>query len=124
MKKTVLTVYLLTGLTAANAQGIGHGLGAHYKCSSMVEALDMRGHDSMWKDPSDGEVFATMSLAYMSWVQGFISATNLHRPDNGQIRLTPAQIAEWMHNYCTRNPNQAIYMGVKAIVETQPPGYN
>lgn len=124
MKKALLAVCLLAGMSTAHAQGIGHGLGAHHKCKSMVEALDLRGHDSLWKDPSDGEVFATMGLAYMTWVQGFVSATNLHRPQNGQIRLTPVQIAEWMHNYCTRNPDEPIYMGAKDIVERQPPGYN
>lgn len=124
MRKIVWAACLLVGTTTANAQGIGHGLGAHHPCKSMAEALDMRAHDAMWKDPSDGELFATMSLAYMSWVQGFISATNLHRPQNGQIRLTPAQIAQRMRNYCTEHPNEPIYVGAKNIVETQPPGYN
>lgn len=128
MKKTILAICLFTGITTANAQGvgqgIGQGLGAHYKCKSMAEALDMRAHNAMWKDPSDGEVFATMSLAYMSWVQGFISATNLHRPQNGQIRLSPERVAEWMQNYCTRNPDQEIYMGAKNIVESLPEGYH
>ena len=46
MKKTLLAICLFAGATTTNAQGIGQGLGAHHKCKSMVEALDMRAHNT------------------------------------------------------------------------------
>jgi hypothetical protein len=124
MKKKLLFLCLFSLAATANAQGVGQGIGVHHKCKAFVEALDSRSYNALWKDPSDGEVFATMSYAYMSWIQGFISATNLHRPKNGQISMSAERIADWVKNYCKKHPNELVYMGAKDIVEKMPAGYH
>lgn len=124
MRLKLLIILIATSALSAQAeaQAIAQGLGAHNKCDAMIKALDLRGHDQLYTH-KDGEVFATMGLAYSAWVQGFISATNAHRPPEGQIKLTPKQIADRMYAYCSKNPQDKIYMGAKNIVETTPPGY-
>jgi len=123
MKKTLLTVCLSAVLSSASAQQhLGQGLGVNTSCESLVEALNTRSHNAMWRN-SDGEVFVTMSYAYIIWVQGFITATNIHRPQNGQVSIKPEKLASWLKSYCEKNPRHEIYRGAVKLVESLPSGY-
>ncbi|MFY3531313.1 hypothetical protein [Achromobacter denitrificans] len=99
-----------------------HGIGVQDSCGSFTSALKKHGPGVMWK-MRDGEMLGTMSYTYMSWVLGFVTATNLVRPEKGQIMTDREGIAGWLNKYCEQHPELTISEATIELVRALPAGF-
>ncbi|SEJ99784.1 hypothetical protein [Achromobacter sp. NFACC18-2] len=123
MKRSLLAASLLCTVSfAGQAQIIGHGVGVHDSCGSFLSAFKKAGPDRAIR-LGNGETYPTMTNHYMAWVQGFVTATNMTRPDNGQIDTDREGLAGWIKNYCEKHPEQTLNMATIALVRALPIGF-
>lgn len=123
MKRPLLAAALLCAVSfSGQAQVIGHGVGVYDSCGSFLAALKKAGPDRLMR-MGNGETYPAMSNYYMAWVQGFVTAINMTRPQQGQIETDREGLAGWLKNYCETHPEQTLNMATIALVRALPAGF-
>lgn len=101
-------------LGQGHAQVYGQGVAMTDSCGAFVSAVQKNDPGEEWVMP-DGTHYATMAYLYMTWVAGYLTAENMHRTQERQIRVDRDGLAGWLKIYCEKHPAQTIQQAVYAM---------